>query len=43
MSPRICVATGPNTAIVMSITRIPASGPDMPFSKIFPLNRAPDR
>jgi len=25
------------------MTRIPASGPDMPFSKIFPLNRAPDR
>src|SRR5437868_13807036 len=32
-SPRICVATGPRTAIVMSMTRLPANGPDMPTSK----------
>jgi hypothetical protein len=29
MSPKICVATGPNTADVRSMTRMPASGPDM--------------
>ena len=29
MSPRICVATGPNTALVKSTTRMPASGPDI--------------
>src|SRR5437763_12813622 len=31
-SPSICVATGPNTAAVTSMTRIPASGPDICFS-----------
>src|SRR4029077_20859115 len=33
-SPRICVATGPSTAAVKSITRIPASGPDMCVSEL---------
>src|ERR1043166_1112653 len=33
-SPRIWVATGPNTATVRSMTRIPATGPDTPFPNI---------
>src|SRR5262245_34653492 len=34
MSPSTCVATGPNTAVVRSTTRMPASGPDMPGSHL---------
>src|SRR4051794_1515663 len=36
ISPRICVASGPSTAIATSMTRIPASGPGIALPPLLP-------